>query len=265
MCLAIVLNICPMNPPGVQFAMAIIPPGRHTRVSSAATSSGRGANIAPIKLTTASNWASSIRQRFGISFFERDLQSLGGRAGTGFLEPVGRDVATGDLCARPGRDQRELPGAAADIEQPGSRCDSEPPEKLLRVLLHIAGESVVVSGHPCRLQASLEFVNFCCLSVFLSQSRSCVSPSILSFWIRARCVQLYDAAERLEYLIDRPVFFAANAEFSEAMKMDVLSEVLRVVRLEGALFFNGEFSAPWCISEPRSTAIVPYLSPRRGT
>ena len=28
--------------------------------------------------------------------------------------------------------------------------------------------------------------------------------------------------------------------------MDVLSEVLRVVRLEGALFFNGEFSAPWC-------------------
>ncbi|MCM3870671.1 MAG: AraC family transcriptional regulator [Pyrinomonadaceae bacterium] len=46
--------------------------------------------------------------------------------------------------------------------------------------------------------------------------------------------------------------------------MDVLSEVLRVVRLEGALFFNGEFSAPWCISEPRSTAIVPYLSPQAG-
>ena len=30
--------------------------------------------------------------------------------------------------------------------------------------------------------------------------------------------------------------------------MDVLSEVLRVVRLEGALFFNAEFSAPWCLS-----------------
>lgn len=43
--------------------------------------------------------------------------------------------------------------------------------------------------------------------------------------------------------------------------MDVLSEVLRVVRLEGALFFNAEFSAPWCISEPRSNAIVPYLAP----
>ena len=46
--------------------------------------------------------------------------------------------------------------------------------------------------------------------------------------------------------------------------MDVLSEVLKVVRLEGALFFNGEFSAPWCLSEPQSTTISPYLSPEAG-
>lgn len=46
--------------------------------------------------------------------------------------------------------------------------------------------------------------------------------------------------------------------------MDVLSEVLRVVRLEGALFFNAEFSAPWCICSPRSAAIAPYLSPGTG-
>ena len=45
--------------------------------------------------------------------------------------------------------------------------------------------------------------------------------------------------------------------------MDVLSEVLRVVRLEGALFFNGEFSAPWCLSASRSTAAT-YLSPGGG-
>jgi AraC-like DNA-binding protein len=48
------------------------------------------------------------------------------------------------------------------------------------------------------------------------------------------------------------------------MQMDVLSEVLRVVRLEGALFFNAEFSAPWCISELRSNALAPYLSPGAG-
>jgi AraC-like DNA-binding protein len=46
--------------------------------------------------------------------------------------------------------------------------------------------------------------------------------------------------------------------------MDVLSEVLRAVKLQGALFFNGEFSAPWCVKEPHSTLIVPYLSPRAG-
>jgi AraC-like DNA-binding protein len=46
--------------------------------------------------------------------------------------------------------------------------------------------------------------------------------------------------------------------------MDVLSEVLRAVKLEGALFFNAEFSAPWCVSEPQSAAKVPYLSPGAG-
>jgi hypothetical protein len=44
--------------------------------------------------------------------------------------------------------------------------------------------------------------------------------------------------------------------------MDVLSEVLRVIKLEGALFFHGEFSAPWCLNSPHSTAIAPYLCPK---
>lgn len=46
--------------------------------------------------------------------------------------------------------------------------------------------------------------------------------------------------------------------------MDVLSEVLRVVRLDGALFFNAEFSAPWCVSSSPSAAVTPYLSPGAG-
>ena len=44
--------------------------------------------------------------------------------------------------------------------------------------------------------------------------------------------------------------------------MDVLSEILRVVKLEGALFFNAEFSAPWCLGSSRSIAFAPYLSPQ---
>jgi AraC-like DNA-binding protein len=42
--------------------------------------------------------------------------------------------------------------------------------------------------------------------------------------------------------------------------MDVLSEVLKVVKLEGALFFNAEFSAPWCLISSESAG-APYLSP----
>jgi len=43
--------------------------------------------------------------------------------------------------------------------------------------------------------------------------------------------------------------------------MDVLSEVLRVIKLQGALYYNGEFSAPWSFRSPRSSAVAPYVAP----
>ena len=42
--------------------------------------------------------------------------------------------------------------------------------------------------------------------------------------------------------------------------MNVLSEVLKAVKLDGAVFFNGEFSAPWCTREPDSRTMASYLS-----
>jgi len=42
--------------------------------------------------------------------------------------------------------------------------------------------------------------------------------------------------------------------------MDVLSEVLKAVKLDGAVFYNAEFSAPWCFCSPPSTVLAPYLS-----
>ena len=39
--------------------------------------------------------------------------------------------------------------------------------------------------------------------------------------------------------------------------MDVLSEVL-MVKLRGAVFYNVEFSAPWSLYSPASTAVAPY-------
>jgi AraC-like DNA-binding protein len=43
--------------------------------------------------------------------------------------------------------------------------------------------------------------------------------------------------------------------------MDVLSELLKVVKLQGALFYNGEFSSPWSLCSPASSVVAPHLAP----
>jgi len=43
--------------------------------------------------------------------------------------------------------------------------------------------------------------------------------------------------------------------------VDVLSEVLKVVKLQGAMFYNGEFSSPWSLCSPASRLVAPYLAP----
>ena len=43
--------------------------------------------------------------------------------------------------------------------------------------------------------------------------------------------------------------------------MDVLSEVLKVVKLQGALFYDGEFSSPWSFYSPPSRTVAPYVAP----
>jgi AraC-like DNA-binding protein len=43
--------------------------------------------------------------------------------------------------------------------------------------------------------------------------------------------------------------------------MDVLSEVLKVVKLQGALFYNGEFSSPWSVRAASSSALARYFAP----
>lgn len=43
--------------------------------------------------------------------------------------------------------------------------------------------------------------------------------------------------------------------------MDVLSDVLRVIRLKGALYLNAEFREPWCVAAPSGAELAPILSP----
>lgn len=40
--------------------------------------------------------------------------------------------------------------------------------------------------------------------------------------------------------------------------MDVLSEMLKAVKLDGAVFLYGEFSSPWCAVEPDSCTMASH-------
>jgi AraC-like DNA-binding protein len=42
--------------------------------------------------------------------------------------------------------------------------------------------------------------------------------------------------------------------------VDAFSEILSGVKMNGALYFNAEFSAPWCFSAPSSEALAPLLA-----
>ena len=41
--------------------------------------------------------------------------------------------------------------------------------------------------------------------------------------------------------------------------MDALSEILKVVQLNGAIFFNARFTAPWCVASPAETSLAQTL------
>jgi AraC-like DNA-binding protein len=43
--------------------------------------------------------------------------------------------------------------------------------------------------------------------------------------------------------------------------MDALSEILRVVRLVGAIFIHARFTAPWCYQSPSADSAAPLLEP----
>ena len=46
--------------------------------------------------------------------------------------------------------------------------------------------------------------------------------------------------------------------------MDALSEILRVIKLDSAIYLNGEFSEPWCIASPESRILRPVFSRHAG-
>ena len=62
-------------------------------------------------------------------------------------------------------------------------------------------------------------------------------------------------------LMERPGDFAQSLDNRMESRIDVLSAVLKTVKLEGAMFYNAEFSAPWSLRAPHSRLVAQYLSP----
>src|SRR5215472_11526853 len=46
--------------------------------------------------------------------------------------------------------------------------------------------------------------------------------------------------------------------------MDALSEILRVIKLDSAIYMNGEFSEPWCFASPEACTLAPLLTKGAG-
>jgi AraC-like DNA-binding protein len=46
----------------------------------------------------------------------------------------------------------------------------------------------------------------------------------------------------------------------DSASMDALSEILRVIKLDSAIYLNAEFSKPWCLASPEARALAPMLS-----
>ncbi len=64
------------------------------------------------------------------------------------------------------------------------------------------------------------------------------------------------------YLPGRPSRFAERPYLPGRTRMEVLSEVLKAVKLNGALFYNAEFSAPWCAQSIDAHSVTSHLSPK---
>src|SRR5215831_19162018 len=90
---------------------------------------------------------------------------------------------------------------------------------------------------------------------FRSGLRLCDEPSETSI------------AERLDVLLGRPMeansFARRPANFAERPEesVDAFSEILSGVKLNGAVFFNAEFSAPWGFSTPPPSVIADEFAP----
>jgi AraC-like DNA-binding protein len=104
-----------------------------------------------------------------------------------------------------------------------------------------------------------------CLEAFFMSANATAMLTMRDYgsqYLPLRPVFLLPAELPYDDLLTRPEKFAGKA--AGGGHMDVLSEVLKVVKLQGAMFYNGEFSCPWSLCSPASRMVAPYLVPSAG-
>src|SRR5262245_25734795 len=79
-------------------------------------------------------------------------------------------------------------------------------------------------------------------------------------YLTGRLALLPAARYYVTRLMRRPGNLARSLDNRVESRIDVLSAVLKTVKLEGAMYYNAEFSAPWSLRAPHSREVAPYLS-----
>ena len=97
-----------------------------------------------------------VAQVLGVTLLELDRELLGLRTFARLLVEVVGQIDAGDLRARTRGWQRDLPGAARDVEHPDPGPEREAVEELERTRQQEGGEVAVVARFPDGLQAGLQ-------------------------------------------------------------------------------------------------------------
>ena len=152
---ALILRICAtkVGSPGIQLPMTIRPPGLVTRTISRAVSNGRGANIAPNRVTTKSKLrVGDPGEVAGVALLETQIVEAGGLgAGVAGGDQIFGDVDAEHVGAEPGGGQGRGAVAAAEVEDLHARRDAERGDQLLTAFAHGLGDPGEVALLPQRL------------------------------------------------------------------------------------------------------------------
>ena len=133
------------------------PPGLQTRSNSAATRSGRGANMAPNMLNNHVERLVGIRQLLGIAFLETDFEVLGSGPLPGLLQQVCGDIDAGNFSASFARRESRYCRCRRRHRAPG--CQALRSMRATK-FCSFAGDEICnlaeIAGHPGGFHSGLE-------------------------------------------------------------------------------------------------------------